>query len=689
MNTIRPFFNKLLTILFVLILTLFVPCDIFRNFGSLLMLEAAELPYTQWHLPEGATARFGKGRVNDITFSPNGTQFAVATTFGTWIYDAQTGKEDALLTGHEEEVKSAVFSPDGQTLISADSSGQSRRWDVKSGEHLSILTEGNDIVEKVALSADSTKLVTMSLDERFRVWDLNDLDTAPIVIDDTERRVNGIVISHDGEIIAVTKTPFHSSSDRFVENYRLQVWNSTTKDLLINLHGEEPRFTSFKFSADGKTLITSDSNGEIQLWNVENGSIRLTIKGNEKGTRTLAFAPHSKLLASGDRDYKIRLWDISADGEQSAPRKILEGHKFGPSASAFSPDEKTLLTASQDGTILAWDVETGNQVYKITGHVGRILQLAFSNTGKTLISANSLYSTSVGRDTHLHHLEVSTGNLLSFDFLDLKGAEAVSPDFRTVALQDKEGKIQLWDINTKSPEFTLSGHPKKDLNARFVFSFDGKTVANGGEDGAIRLWKISNPPNTNLPWKILEGHTNWIWVLAISPNGKMLASGGSDKTVHLWNLDTGKTLFTFKEHLNTIKALAFSADGKILASGSEEGIYLWDTAAGAQLNLCIPERLATSMKLLFSPDSKTLVSACGGTVQKFTDVRGIAGFSTLEGGGTFQLWDAKTGELLSTHTGHTNYVKALAFSENSKTLATGSWDGTILLWDWEKIVPDR
>ena len=72
MNTIRPFFNKLLTILFVLILTLFVPCDIFRNFGSSLMLEAAELPYTQWHLPEGATARLGKGKLTTLFFRQMG-----------------------------------------------------------------------------------------------------------------------------------------------------------------------------------------------------------------------------------------------------------------------------------------------------------------------------------------------------------------------------------------------------------------------------------------------------------------------------------------------------------------------------------------------------------------------------------------------------------------------------------------
>lgn len=47
----------------------------------------------EWHFTEGAKMRLGKGSVNDIQFSPDGTQFAVATSIGIWIYDAKTGAE--------------------------------------------------------------------------------------------------------------------------------------------------------------------------------------------------------------------------------------------------------------------------------------------------------------------------------------------------------------------------------------------------------------------------------------------------------------------------------------------------------------------------------------------------------------------------------------------------------------------
>ena len=41
----------------------------------------------QWHLPEGATARLGKGWLYEIQYSPDGTRLAAAGTLGVWIYD--------------------------------------------------------------------------------------------------------------------------------------------------------------------------------------------------------------------------------------------------------------------------------------------------------------------------------------------------------------------------------------------------------------------------------------------------------------------------------------------------------------------------------------------------------------------------------------------------------------------------
>jgi WD40 repeat protein len=46
-----------------------------------------------------------------------------------------------------------------------------------------------------------------------------------------------------------------------------------------------------------------------------------------------------------------------------------------------------------------------------------------------------------------------------------------------------------------------------------------------------------------------------------------------------------------------------------------------------------------------------------------------------------KLWSAATGRELADFKGHTDEVRALAFSPDAETLATGGQDNTIKLWD--------
>ena len=97
---------------------------------------------TQWSLPEDAKARFGKGYPYDFEYFPDGTRLAVGSTIGIWIYDAQTGEELNLLTGHTYYVSRVVFSPDGRTLASMGRWNDTiiRLWDGVTGDSKATLT---------------------------------------------------------------------------------------------------------------------------------------------------------------------------------------------------------------------------------------------------------------------------------------------------------------------------------------------------------------------------------------------------------------------------------------------------------------------------------------------------------------------------------------------------------------------
>ncbi|MFM6250725.1 MAG: WD40 repeat domain-containing protein, partial [Dolichospermum sp.] len=47
---------------------------------------------------------------------------------------------------------------------------------------------------------------------------------------------------------------------------------------------------------------------------------------------------------------------------------------------------------------------------------------------------------------------------------------------------------------------------------------------------------------------------------------------------------------------------------------------------------------------------------------------------------TIKIWDGRTGNLLRTLSGHSNWVWSVAWSPDGRTLASGSWDNTIKIW---------
>jgi WD40 repeat protein len=142
-----------------------------------------------------------------------------------------------------------------------------------------------------------------------------------------------------------------------------------------------------------------------------------------------------------------------------------------------------------------------------------------------------------------------------------------------------------------------------------------------------------------------------------------LASGSDDKTVRVWDAATGKERMALRGHTSLVRGVAFSPDGKRLASGGwDSTVRIWDTGTGKErLALAVPDERVV-WAVAFSPDGRTLAGSCGWDT-------------------TVRLWDATTGKEVAILVGHTSPVNSVVFSPDGKAVATGSSDGTIMLWD--------
>src|SRR5262249_47751229 len=142
------------------------------------------------------------------------------------------------------------------------------------------------------------------------------------------------------------------------------------------------------------------------------------------------------------------------------------------------------------------------------------------------------------------------------------------------------------------------------------------------------------------PWAkriahLYSGHKEDAFCVATSGDEKLVVSGGYDQTVRVWDSSGIGERYVLQGHTSGVGGVAVTRDGGHCFSSAGWELKLWDLKLGRFMgNFESPKDGVGKIRLL--PNDRTLISACGD--------------------GTLKIWDAATGKISRSLTGHLGYV---------------------------------
>ncbi|MHC5773420.1 protein kinase domain-containing protein [Nostoc sp.] len=282
--------------------------------------------------------------VNALAISPDGYTLASGSDDKiVKLWDLNTHKVLASLSGHSQAVKSVTFSPDGQILATASDDKTIKLWQVETLEEICTLLGHSHAVKSVAFSPDGQILVSGSWDKTIKLWDIN---TGREICSMTghQLQVNSVAFSPQGQLLA------SASYDRTIRLWQISALESSQRELQ-----NRPCY-----------------------------SLLSTLSGHAWAVLTVAFSPDGQILATGSDDNTIKLWEVNT-GQLIC---TLVGHSWSVVAVAFSADGETLLSASCDKTVKLWRVSTAEEIVTLSGHVDSVSAVAMSKVTQLIASGS-------------------------------------------------------------------------------------------------------------------------------------------------------------------------------------------------------------------------------------------------------------------------------------------------------------
>jgi WD40 repeat protein len=527
--------------------------------------------------------------LNNALLSPSGSTItAVRLGYGaTQIWDVGSGhllhtlpvnigsresNENTLVLGGR-----AHYSPDGSALVTHDSSGSVRIWDVETGGQRDVIVGLVRSVEETQLTASLATGFSYSPDGKYlaiETW------SNKVFIWDTDARKVTAELSHnanvadlawlpDGGRLVVAKRGVGASvweTDPWREAYTIGPVLSTP-DRSLNVLGLS--LARSQLSPDGKWLLTVDEEGTGRTWWTGVPEVLNSLESPRLAPLGVTFSPDGKwVIATSRRD--VGVWEVGTGAtvvELAQPGTIL--------GSVLSPDGNWLATYGPGVPTYIWNTGTWKNEAVLPNR-GTPRAAAFHRDSRWLamiMQEGSLHNWEIESET-LHDLEVSFPfNVSSMEY-NQEGDRLMVVGSDRILLLDATGVRVQAEIALEDDEIR-----------RAFWSRDGRSIL-ALTSGGLRAWDARTGESLDEPranfsqgYASRDGH----WLLDLSRDGRWLVNLYEPNKVSIINAQTGTEMMSIPLDRDA-HWVAISQGGRDIAVAGPERVWVY------ACEVCVGER---------------------------------------------------------------------------------------------------
>lgn len=472
--------------------------------------------------------------VMDAVFSVDGNQILTASAdFTAQLWDAATGRPWFPTLKHGHFVRRASFSPEGGRIVTASFDGAARMWSARNGRPLSPPLPHNASVVQATFSPDGRRILTRTVDQVVQLWEFVFPDRPDLAIA-TPGPVRHVQFTPDGRRILTAGA-----------DGAARLWDATTGQRHLPPFPHRDGLTGVCFSGDGEFLATASEDHTARIWDAATGQPVTPPLPHSNIVWSVQFSPNTRRIVTasgqsfrGPRRFGQPLPNsgrIRRGSEQMAQpaaaivwnalngeRVFALGHSNTVTYAEFSPDGRRIVTASIDKTARVWNAENGLPISPPMLHAGGVLYASFSPDGLRIVTA--------------------------------RGGESFGAS-----------AAQVWDAASGQP--VLPPLPHADGVLLAVFSPDGRRIATASADSSARVWDAASGEALTP----LLRHFRQVTQVAFSPDSQLVATACAANQARIWNAATGEPVTPPLLHPEAVMSVAFSPDGQRVVTGCRDG----------------------------------------------------------------------------------------------------------------------